>query len=81
MITARRYLPNRQRTRESSSGRLVRFPARHASCVWITREGPAWLVIAPSSHGWLHGDHHTARADAEWLAQNLGGLPIRCRAA
>ncbi|HVI15335.1 MAG TPA: hypothetical protein VM822_21000 [Pseudolabrys sp.] len=57
---------------------VVRFPARHASCVWIAREGPAWLVIA-HEHGWLHGDDYTARADAHWLAQNLG-VPIRSAA-
>jgi hypothetical protein len=28
----------------------------------------------------LHGDYHTAHADAQWLAQNLG-LPIRHAAA
>jgi hypothetical protein len=53
-------------------GQLVRFPAR---CVWIRRENAAWLVLA-GSHGWLHSDYHAARADAQWLAQNLG-LPIR----
>jgi hypothetical protein len=35
----------------------------------------AWLVLA-GSHGWAHGDHDTARADAERLADNLG-VPIR----
>jgi len=54
---------------------LVRFPARATSCVWLLREDAAWLVLA-GSHGWLHGDYHTAHADAEWLAENLG-LPIR----
>jgi hypothetical protein len=61
------------------SGRLIRFPARHAGCVWILREDAAWLVLA-GSHGWAHGDYHTAHADAQWLAQNLG-LPIRSAAA
>jgi hypothetical protein len=61
------------------SARLIRFPARHASCIWMLREGAAWLVLA-GSHGWLHGDYHTARADAQWLARNLG-LPIRSAAA
>jgi hypothetical protein len=55
--------------------RVVRFPARRAACVWITREGPAWLVIA-REHGWLHGDYPAALGDARWLSKNLG-LPIR----
>jgi hypothetical protein len=58
---------------------LVRFPVQHASCVWVLREDAAWLVLA-DSHGWLHGDFHTAYADAEWLAENLG-VPIRSAAA
>jgi hypothetical protein len=37
-------------------------------------------LLATGSHGWLHGDYHTAHADAQWLAQNLG-LPIRSAAA
>jgi hypothetical protein len=57
------------------SGRLVRFPAQ---CIWIRREDGAWLVVANNGRdGWLHGDYHTARADAEWLGRN-SGLPIRC---
>jgi len=62
--------------RGPGSGRLLHFPAR---CVWILREDAAWLVLA-GSHGWLHGDYHTACTDAQWLAQNLG-LPIRSAAA
>jgi hypothetical protein len=64
------------RQRGSGSDRLVRFPARHASCIWILREDAAWLVVA-GSHSWVHGDYHAAHADARWLAQNFGGLPIR----
>ena len=66
----------RRAKRGSGSGRLVHFPAR---CVWTLGEDAAWLVRA-GDHGWLHGDYHTARADAQWLAQNLG-LPIRSAAA
>ena len=65
----------RRAKRGSGSGRLVHSPARHSRCVWVLREDAAWLVLA-GSHGWLHGDYHTARADAQWLAENLG-LPIR----
>ena len=61
--------------RGCATGQLVRFPVRHASCVWVLREDAAWLVLA-GSHGWLHGDYHTARVDAQWLADNLG-VPIR----
>jgi hypothetical protein len=57
----------------SGSGQLVRFPTQHSSCVWVLREDAAWLVLA-GSH--VHGDYRTARADAEWMADNLG-VPIR----
>jgi hypothetical protein len=50
---------------------VVRFPARRSAAVWLTREGPAWLVIA-GAHGWLHGDYDDALADAAWLSENLG---------
>jgi len=59
----------------SGFGQLVRFPVRHASCVWVLRENAAWVVVA-GHYGWLHGDYRAARADAEWLADNLG-VPIR----
>jgi hypothetical protein len=49
----------------------IRFPNRRAASVWLTREGPAWLVLA-GDHGWVHGDHAAAVADAEWLSENLG---------
>jgi hypothetical protein len=49
----------------------IRFPTRRSVAVWLTREGPAWLVLA-GDHGWLHGDHAAAVADAEWLSENLG---------
>jgi hypothetical protein len=54
---------------------VVRFPPRHASCVWLTREADAWLVLG-RAHGWLHGDRRGARDDARWLGRNLG-LPVR----
>jgi hypothetical protein len=74
MITARRYLPNRQRTRESRSGRLVHFPAR---AVWISRDA-AWIVLC-GRYGWLHGDICSALKDARWLSEN-SGLPIKSAA-
>jgi hypothetical protein len=54
---------------------VIRFPTRHSACVWIMREGAAWLVRA-GAHGWLHGSHYEALADAYWLSRNLG-LPVR----
>jgi len=74
MMTARSYLPNRQRTHESGSGRLVQFPPR---CIWITRESSssAWVVLH-GNHGWLFGDFRAALGEAHWLSKNCG-LPIR----
>jgi hypothetical protein len=59
----------------TSLRRVVRFPLRRAACVWLVREGPAWLVLV-RGHGWLHGDSVAAFLDARWLSHNLG-LPIR----
>jgi hypothetical protein len=62
------------------SADVVRFPMRHAVCVWLLREtSGAWLVIAHDA-GWLHGSYAAALADARWLARNLG-LPIRFKVA
>jgi hypothetical protein len=36
--------------------------------------------VLAGDHGWLHGDHRAAHADAEWLSRNLG-LPIRSAVA
>jgi hypothetical protein len=52
-------------------GTIVPFPARRATCVWILRQGAAWLVLA-RDHGWLHGNYDAALADAYWLGRNLG---------
>jgi hypothetical protein len=56
---------------------IIRFPPRRIRAVIITRErdGDGWLVIA-LAHGWLCGSLAGARAEARWLARNLG-LPIR----
>lgn len=42
--------------------------------VRITRDEGAWLVIV-RDHGWVHGSHAEAGADARWLADNHG-VPI-----
>jgi hypothetical protein len=55
--------------------RVVRLNPRRSAAVWVTREGPAWLVLA-CDHGWLHGDYHSALTDARWLSENLG-LAVR----
>jgi hypothetical protein len=56
---------------------IIRFPPRRIGAVIVCRErnGDGWLTLA-GPHGWLHGDLDAARAEARWLARNLG-LPIR----
>ena len=54
---------------------VERFPMRRSRAIWITREGPAWFVLA-GENGWLHGSRGEADRDAQWLARNLG-LPVR----
>jgi hypothetical protein len=55
---------------------ILRFPPRRASAIFVCeeRDGGGWLALA-GSHGWLHGSHGDAAADARWLANNHG-LPI-----
>jgi hypothetical protein len=56
---------------------ILRFPLRALAAVLVTREPDGgWLVLA-RSHGWVCGSLGEARAEARWLARNLGGLPIR----
>jgi hypothetical protein len=52
---------------------IVPFPNRGPFVVRIERErdGDGWLVLA-RSHGWLHGDHNTALADAHSVADGFG---------
>ncbi len=50
------------------SADILPFPVFH---VRIAREEVAWLVIC-RDHGWLHGSHADAAADARWLARNHG---------
>jgi hypothetical protein len=56
-----------------SSNHVLRFDSRRSVAVWLTRveRPPGWLVLA-GDHGFLHGNHAAAVADAEWLSQNLG---------
>ena len=58
--------------------RITRFPLRHVAAVLVCRERGAegWLTIC-GSHGWLFGSLAEARAEARWLSENLGGLPVR----
>ena len=57
---------------------VVRFPPRRLRAIWILplAESGCWLVLH-GAHGWLHGDYNDALEDAQWLARNTGGLPIR----
>jgi hypothetical protein len=59
----------------SPSTNLLRFPARHSTVVWLTRDEGAWLVLA-NGHGWAHGSSAAAFSDAQWLSRNLA-LPVR----
>jgi hypothetical protein len=60
---------------ESNVTAVARFPMRRSLAVWITRDGPGWLVLA-GEHGWLFGSRQEADRDAQWLAHNLG-VPLR----
>jgi hypothetical protein len=53
---------------------VIRFPPRHAVLICREQNG-GWLAIA-GAHGWLFGSLAEARAEAHWLARNLG-LPVR----
>jgi hypothetical protein len=53
---------------------ILKFPPRSPPAVRIERErdGGGWLVVTQDrEHGWLHGDRHTALADARDLARNF----------
>ena len=60
---------------------LIRFPPHRIATVLVCEErnGDGWLAIA-GANGWLCGSITEARAQARWLARNLG-LPIREEAA
>jgi hypothetical protein len=58
------------------SAAILPFPSFH---VRIAREHPAWLVIC-RGHGWLHGSHAEAAANARLLANNHR-VPILDRSA
>jgi hypothetical protein len=60
--------------RDSTSS-VIAFPPRQSRCVWLLRDGGAWLVVAGSS-GWTHGSLAEAKAEARWLSENFG-YPIR----
>jgi hypothetical protein len=50
---------------------VLEFPERGPFAVSISREDSAWLVVA-RDHGWLHGSHRQALADAERVARGYG---------
>ena len=55
---------------------VVCFPPSRLSAIFVLDTADGWLVLAPRGHGWLHATLSAARADARWLARNLG-LPSR----
>jgi len=58
---------------------VIGFPRWLAAvgAVLICETADGFLVLTPRHHGWLHATLAAARRDAAWLAENLGGLPIR----
>jgi hypothetical protein len=56
---------------------VIRFPPRRVAAIIICKEpnGDGWLTIA-GAHGWLFASRAEARAEAQWLSNNLG-LTIR----
>jgi hypothetical protein len=54
---------------------ILRFPQRGPFAVTICREDEAWLVVA-RDHGWLHGSHREAVADAEQIARGFGVVVV-----
>jgi len=58
---------------------IIRRHNRNSLCVWVfpSEDGGGWLVPLPNGNGWLHGDLAAALANAEWLSENFGGLPIQ----
>jgi hypothetical protein len=55
---------------------FIRFPPRRIGAVIICRaRDGGWLTLA-GAHAWLFGSLADARAEARWLAHNLG-FPIR----
>ena len=60
------------------TAQILRFPPRRSVCVWVRREGKAWLVLA-GSYGWLHSDFPAAILDAKDIAAGFG-LAVRVAA-
>jgi hypothetical protein len=58
---------------------IIRFPLRRLRAVLIVRardDGGGWLACVGAS-GWVFGSRADAIAEARWLSNNPGGLPIR----
>jgi hypothetical protein len=56
---------------------VVRFPLRAVPAVLVCRERDGgWLTLS-GSHAWVFGSHDEAIREANWLAHNRGGLPVR----
>jgi hypothetical protein len=50
---------------------VLKFPERGPFIVTVRPEEAAWMVIA-RDHGWLHGSHREALADAHTIAEGFG---------
>jgi hypothetical protein len=59
-------------TEASTYSRAYPRRRRRDDTVRITREGPAWLIVAPNGHGWLHASRREAIRD--WLRMSKAGL-------
>ena len=54
-------------TPAAMTAHILRFPARNAAAIFISKAAEGgWLVLA-RGHAWLHGDRRAALADAQWL--------------
>jgi hypothetical protein len=58
------------------SARIIRFPPRRLSAIWILPLGEWGWLVPHGAHCWLHGNYDDAIEDAQWLSRNTG-WPIR----
>jgi hypothetical protein len=56
---------------------VVRFPPRRSAAVWLLQAQEGGWLVAVRDHAWAHGSREDAVRDADWLARNFGGLPVR----
>jgi hypothetical protein len=63
-------------TPAATTAHILRFPARNAAAIFISKAAEGGWLVLTRGHGWLHGDRRAALMDAQWVAWNLG-LPVR----